>query len=34
MGLWSSASEKKYSKLFDVDLEALPSEEFIHQNVK
>lgn len=35
MGLWSSACEKKYSKLLlGVDLDALPLEEFLHQNVK
>lgn len=35
MGLWSSASEKKDTKLlFSVDLDALTLDEFIHQNVK
>lgn len=35
MGLWSSASEKKDSKLLlSVHLDALTLEEFIHQNVK
>lgn len=35
MGLWSSASEKKCSKLLlSVDLEALTLEDFIHQNAK